>query len=139
MAAHVTNEIGEYAELLRQAIEAKSSRRKLSFALAERTGNQQPSEYRSLGKYLAGDEFPARERAATLAVLLGEPQLAIVPDLRDRRRDRLAELEEEVGRLREERETALQAIVVRLAELEADLVNAGLRSDRRPTATSRRK
>lgn len=87
------SELTDYAALLRRTIDAKSSRRKLSFALANQTGNKQPSEFRSLGKYLAGDELPTQERAARLAVLLEEPLLAIVSGPRDRqRRDRLGEL-----------------------------------------------
>lgn len=85
----------EYAALLRSAIkDARSSRRKLSFALAAKTGNKQESDYRSLGKYLAGADQPKRERAAILAVLLNEPRLALVSDVGDRRHDRLAALEE---------------------------------------------
>jgi hypothetical protein len=71
-----------YRELLRDAIDAAgTSRRKLSYAFAEKTGNQQESEYRSLGKYLDGEnpETPTPERAAILAVLLREPRLALVP------------------------------------------------------------
>lgn len=90
-----------YAELLRAAIDnAGTSRRKLSFVLAEETGNQQDSEYRAIGKYLAGEE-PSRERAAILAVLLGDPQLALVTPSGDRRSARRAELEARVADLEE--------------------------------------
>ena len=88
------------AELLRDAIKAgESSRRKLSFQLAEKTGNQQPSEYRALGKYLKGDEAPTKDRAAILAVLLREPRLALVSDAQSRRQDRLGELAKTVDDL----------------------------------------
>lgn len=105
-----------YPELLRASIDnAKSSRRKLSFQLAEKTGNQQPSEYRALGKYLSGDEEPSRERAAVLAVLLSAPQLALVSGPQTRRQARLAELAATVDRL----ETALDGALARLEALEA--------------------
>jgi len=90
-----------YAALLREAIQAAaSSRRRLSGELAATTGNEQDSEYRALGKYLAGDETPNPERAAILAVLLEEPRLALVSEVAARRRDRLAELESTVDALR---------------------------------------
>jgi hypothetical protein len=82
-----------YRELLRDAIDAAgTSRRKLSYAFAEKTRNQQESEYRSLGKYLDEEnpDTPAPERAAILAVLLGEPRLALVA--RTGRNARLQEL-----------------------------------------------
>lgn len=92
----------DYPALLRSAIKAAgSSRRALSFQLAEATGNQQSTEYRSLGKYQseAKPETPTRERAALLAVLLKEPKLALVTDLAGRRRDRLAKLEGSVAEI----------------------------------------
>lgn len=105
-----------YPELLRASIHAaKSSRRKLSFDLADKTLNQQQSEYRALGKYLKGDEEPSRERAAILAVLLNEPQLALVSDPQSRRQARQTELAETVDRL----ETALEGALTRIEVLEA--------------------
>jgi hypothetical protein len=103
-----------YGTTLREAIEAAdTSRRKLSYALAEKTDNKQDSEYRALGKYLRGDETPSPERAAILAVLLGQPELALVSSPR---RDRLAELAATVDRL----ETALGGALTRLEALEAN-------------------
>lgn len=51
--------------------------------------------------------------------------------------NRLQALEEEVVSLRRERDSALEAIVVRLAEIEAALVNAGLLSGRKASAKGR--
>jgi hypothetical protein len=108
--------MASYSQLLRSAIDdAGSTRRKLSFQLAEQTGNQQSSEYRALGKYLSGDETPGQDRAAILAVLLQQPALALVSATQDRRRVRLAELAATVDRL----ETALEGALTRLEALEA--------------------
>jgi hypothetical protein len=107
-----------YPELLRSSIESVgSSRRKLSFDLAAETGNQQPDEYRSLGKYMSKTkpETPSRERAAILAVLLKEPRLALVSEVRTRRQARLAELAATVDQL----ETALEGALTRIEALEA--------------------
>jgi len=111
----------DYPTLLRAAIKAAgSSRRKLSYELAKKTGNQQEDEYRSLGKYLSSEkpELPSRERAAILAVLLGEPLLALVNDARGRRSDRLAKVEAELAALRELRDDDLRGVLARLAALE---------------------
>lgn len=107
-----------YADLLRAAMEeAGASRRKLSSAFAGKTGNQKESEYRALGKYLTGDE-PTPERAAILAVLLGEPRLALVTPAADRRTSRHAELEARVAEL-EDALNKLQRSMKGLAALPA--------------------
>lgn len=109
-----------YAETLRAAIDAAgSSRRKLSYALADKTGNKQTSEYRSLGKYMADakpgkkPEIPDQDRAAVLAVELKEPRLAIVSPVADRRRGRQAELEARVAEL----EALANVVMPQLEEL----------------------
>jgi hypothetical protein len=100
-----------YSELLRGAIDAAgSSRRKLSFQLAEKTGNQQASEYRALGKYLSGEEMPSRERAAMLAVLLNEYRLALVSDAQNRRQVRLEDIAEGVAEILENQREALDLL-----------------------------
>jgi hypothetical protein len=110
----------DYPELLRSSIDAAgSSRRALSFALAEETDNQQPSEYRALGRYLAGKETPTRERAAILAVLLKQPLLALVTDAKSRRQVRLQEVEAEVAQLRREFDLFVQAVTGRRADYES--------------------
>jgi hypothetical protein len=111
------SEQSDYAELLRRTLEAKSSRRKLSFALAKRTGNQQASEYRSLGKYLSGEELPTRERGAVLAVLLDEPLLALVPDAKERRRHRQEALAREAAEYREALQMVLEVSVLLAGEV----------------------
>lgn len=73
------------------------SQRRLSFLLAEQTGNNQESERRSIGKYLKNEGAPEPDRAAILAVLLRAPELALVPDAVTRRRGRLAELEARIA------------------------------------------
>lgn len=101
-----------YAALLRKAMEAKGmSRRKLSFAMAARTKNKQPSDFRALGKYLNGTESPSPKNAAILAVELEEPELALVSP---QRRVRLAELAATVG----DHQTAIDALTERLEDLE---------------------
>lgn len=102
-----------YPDLLREAIKtADSSRRKLSFDLAEATGNQQASEYRALGKYLSVDdpELPNRERAAILAVLLGNHRLALVSDAPNRRQARLEDIAEGVSEILENQREALDLL-----------------------------
>lgn len=99
--------------MLRAAIkEADSSRRKLSFDLAEKTGNQQTSEYRALGKYLSVDEpeLPNRERAAILAVLLGNHRLALVSDVQNRRQVRLEDIAEGVAEILDNQRDALDLL-----------------------------
>ncbi len=126
-----------YREVLRDAMDAAgSSRRKLSAALAERTGNQQTSEYRALGKYLAGDEEPSRPRATILAELLSDERLAEVSDRQDRRDARLASIEAELAALKESRELGTIAISVRLDDLEADLDELKQQLARRSSDTS---
>jgi len=90
-----------YSDLLRAALERSGmSRRRFSALLAAESGNTRESEYRSIGKYLGG-EVPLPPRAAVLAVLLGAPELAMVPDGATRRGGRLAELEARVAELEE--------------------------------------
>lgn len=93
------NQNPSYADMLRAAIDRKTNRTRLSRALAEKTGAKQSSEYRSIGKYLRGPEQPDKKRAAILAVLLEEPELALVSAVAERRQVRRAELEERVERL----------------------------------------
>lgn len=124
----------DYPTLLRSAIkEAGSSRNKLGPELAAITGNQEDSEYRAIGKYLAGDETPSRERAAILAVLLKKPELALVSDGRARRQnnlaDRLERLEADFAELRQELLDFGIAAVVRRAESEEDQELPAQRSD----------
>jgi hypothetical protein len=78
------------------------SRRSLSFLLAERLGNQQESEYRSLGKYLSGSEEPGPKKAAAIAEVLETPEVGVVAKTR---RDRLEALERRL----EELEAAVSA------------------------------
>lgn len=102
-----------YPELLRTAVKtAGSSRRKLSFDLAEKTGNQQASEYRALGKYLSDNdpELPNRERAAMLAVLLGNHRLALVSDVQNRRQVRLEDIAEGVSEILDNQREALELL-----------------------------
>lgn len=104
-----------YPERLRAALTAAGiSRRKLAPLYAAETGNKPDSEYRAIGKYLAGEEVPEPERAAILAVLLRSPGLALVGAVPSRRRGRQAELEARVERL----ETALGALGPDLEALE---------------------
>lgn len=120
----------EYGTTLRNAIERTSSRRKLSFQLAEHTGNKQESEYRSLGKYLRGEDFPSPEKAALMAVLLVDPRVALVERPRrdrlaerlDKLEVRLAELEDRAGKVEETQRQGVdvvQGLIARLAALEA--------------------
>ena len=121
-----------YGKLLRGALEqAGLSRRKFSVALAERTGNQQESEWRSLGKYLNGEE-PSPERAALIAVMLGEPRLALVEGITARQRVRREALEARVAELEE----ALEALGPQLAEVgrRLSLLETPARPKRRPVA-----
>ena len=67
-----------YADTLREAMHQKISRRQLAKQLADETGSKEASEYRALGKYLAGEDEPSRERAAILAVILQAPGVALV-------------------------------------------------------------
>jgi hypothetical protein len=125
------DEANGYPDLLRAAIDAAgSSRRKLSFYLADMTGNKQTSEYRALGKYLSGEEIPSADRAAILAVALTEPRLALVADSRARRQGRLSELEGDLERLRREHESFVRAATERMAHLEEDLGTTRRRSGR---------
>lgn len=89
----------DYSNLLRDAMDAAgTSRTRLAKDLAARTGNLVRSEYRSLGKYLGGEE-PTRERAALLAALLNDPRLAQVKEMAARQSARRAELEARVAEL----------------------------------------
>ena len=107
--------VSTYAEILRDAIRAAhTSRTKLSFALADKTGNTQKTEYRALGKYLAGTEIPSPDRAAILAVLLADHRLALVNAVAERRRARQAELEAAVDRI----DRILETLVDRVEALE---------------------
>lgn len=91
---------GSYGERLKEAAKIQpGSLRKLSVLLAAKTGNKPESERRALGKYQSNAELPTPERGALLAVLTGEPSLALVPPSGERRRVRREELEERVGEI----------------------------------------
>lgn len=127
LGRHFT-QVADYKDTLRAAIEkAGTSRRQLSFALADHTGNKRESEYRALGKYLAGDELPSDERAAVLAVQLRDPNLALVERerrdglaVRQQQLDRrLTELEDKVEERAQSVDVFAQEVAARLADLEA--------------------
>lgn len=98
----MTEPLTTYSERLREAIEsAGTSRTRLSVELADKTGNSAKSEYRSLGKYLSGEEEPSPDRAAILAVLLTEARLALVRPVAARRRNHQQQLEARVELIEE--------------------------------------
>jgi hypothetical protein len=89
-----------YGERLKEATKIQpGSRRKLSVLLAAKTGNKPESEWRALGKYQSNKDVPSPERGALLAVLTGEPSLALGPSSGERRRVRQEELEERVDEI----------------------------------------
>jgi hypothetical protein len=109
-----------YAGTLRAAIDAaETSRRRLSFRLAARKGTKQESEYRSLGRYLKGQEMPEPEQAAILAVELGEPLLALVTPVGERRRVRRATVETLVGQNTASIEALREAVQILLRQVVA--------------------
>lgn len=105
-----------YAALLKAAISRSGmSVRGIAKLLAERTGNDPEDERSALYRYTK-KQVPGADRAAHLAAILNAPELAAVTRTR---RDRLGELEAELAALREEHDSFVEGVTVRLAALEA--------------------
>lgn len=120
-----------YADRLNAALErAGMSVRSLAGELAERFGGSVETNRRWVYKIKAGTEPEAR-RAAALAEIFGDPQLANVRPTAERRRDRLGELEERVGRVEQRQEIAFPEVLSRLADLEEGLERLEQRRARR--------
>lgn len=119
-----------YANRLKAAIErSEMSVREVARRLSEETGNPIEDERPAIYRYMKETE-PAPERAALLAAILSAPELEEVTPLAEKRRGRLAELEAQVERLREEFDAFVRAATERQAAQEATPAQTTQRSDR---------
>lgn len=123
-----------YSRRLQAAIDrAGLAKRQVAKMLADLTGHSTDDERSSLYRYLKGQQ-PSPERAQLLAEVLSDPSLAEVqPRQRRQLADRLAALEAEVAAMQAERDLAVQAVVGRLADLEAAQARLEQQSDQQST------
>lgn len=109
-----------YANRLKAAIDQSGmSVREIARRLSEKTGNPIEDERPAIYRYLKETE-PAPDRAAFLAEILSAPELEEVTPLAEKRRGRLAALEDEVAALRATHDSDLRGVLARLAALEAN-------------------
>lgn len=123
-----------YASRLDKALEQSDlSVREVARRLAELTGNPLDDERSAIYRYRKGTE-PAPDRAVLLASILEAPELGTVTPRSERRRGRLAELSDEVAKLRAEHDSFVEGVLARLAGLEAAQAGEEPRSDQQSEA-----